>query len=204
MPEHASPTIRRARPEDRDAVAELIYETSADGYERFAGGREQAIELIRAAYEAGGTDASVEVVTVADVDGRVAGAMASFPVSEARDRSYRFLRLVLRRRPPWRWLGVLRLWWVGARAAPAPPVDSLYVDALATRPEFRRRGVGRALLAHAERQARQLGLAQVALDTAKRNAPALALYRRAGFEVRAESGPVGPIPALVGLVKPVR
>lgn len=197
------PTIRGARPEDRDAVADLIYLTSGDAYDLFAGDRTSALQIIRAAFEQDGTDASREVVTVAELDGHVAGAMAAFPVAEGRDRSGRFLRMVLRMRPPWRWSGVLRLWWAGARGGPRPPMDSLYVDALATDPQFRRRGVALALLGEAERAARERGLGQVALDTAAKNSAARALYKRAGFAITEERAATGPIPALVGFSKRV-
>jgi ribosomal protein S18 acetylase RimI-like enzyme len=198
-----TPTIRGARPADRDVVADLIYLTSGDAYDLFAGDRTAALKMIRAAFEQDGTDASREVVTVAEVDGHVAGAMAAFPVAEGRERSGRFLRMVLRMRPPWRWSGVLRLWWAGTRGGPRPPVDSLYVDALATHPEFRRRGIALALLGEAERAARERGLGQVALDTAAGNTAAQALYRRAGFAITEERAATGPIPALVGFAKRV-
>ncbi|HEX8855639.1 MAG TPA: GNAT family N-acetyltransferase [Thermoleophilaceae bacterium] len=203
MTDRLTTTIRPARPEDRDAVADLVYLTAGDAYDLFAGSREAAVELIRAAFERDGTDASRDVVTVAEVNGRVAGAMAAFPVAEGRDRSGRFLRMVLRMRPPWRWGGVLRLWWAGTRGGPRPPFDSLYVDALATHPEFRRRGIALALLDEAERAARDRGLAQVALDTAAGNTAARLLYERAGFVLTEERRARGPIPALVGFAKRV-
>jgi putative acetyltransferase len=48
-------------------------------------------------------------------------------------------------------------------------------------PEARGRGIGRALLAQLEAEARTLGLARLVLETGTRQAEALALYRRAGF-----------------------
>ena len=60
----------------------------------------------------------------------------------------------------------------------------LYVDALATAPEHRRRGVATALLEDAERLARGDGLKGVALDTGIENRAARALYERYGFTQR--------------------
>jgi len=47
--------------------------------------------------------------------------------------------------------------------------------------EVRGHGVGRALLARLEAEARALGLTQLVLETGIRQTDALALYRRAGF-----------------------
>ena len=58
----------------------------------------------------------------------------------------------------------------------------LYVDALATDPAHRRRGVASALLAEADRHGRRRpGLDGVALDTGIENRAARALYERSGF-----------------------
>ena len=48
-------------------------------------------------------------------------------------------------------------------------------------PEARGHGIGRALLARLEDEARALGLARLVLETGTRQQEALALYRRAGF-----------------------
>jgi ribosomal protein S18 acetylase RimI-like enzyme len=57
----------------------------------------------------------------------------------------------------------------------------LYVDALATEPAHRRRGVAGALLEEADRLAAAAGLDGVALDTGIENRAARALYERSGF-----------------------
>lgn len=48
-------------------------------------------------------------------------------------------------------------------------------------PEMRGYGIGRALLARLEDEARTLGLTRLVLETGTRQAEALALYRNAGF-----------------------
>ncbi len=48
-------------------------------------------------------------------------------------------------------------------------------------PEERRRGVGRAILAAIEAEARGLGLTRLVLETGTRQLEAIALYRREGF-----------------------
>ena len=200
MPE---PVVRRARPEDAEPVAHLLYASSAALYDSYAGSREAALRSLRAAFGRPGNTASAEVVTVAELDGALAGAMAAFPVREAAARARAFLRLTLGRIPPWRWPAALGLYRSGDRAAPAPPPAALYVDALATDPALRRRGAARALLADAERRARDGGWPWLALDTAESNDVAQALYEREGFRVSERRPPVGDLPGFVAFVKQV-
>ena len=200
MPEHP---IRRARDDDALAVAELLHETAIDMYERFAGDRDSSIRILAAAFRRPGTGASREVVQVVETDGAVAGAMAAFPATESERRARRFLRLLLVRTPPWTWRASIRLHRKGGRLAPSPPPDSYYVDSLATAPAHRRGGIARALLAHAERDARRLGLASVSLETGQGNTPARALYEIAGFVVAEERTAQAGLPGFVAYVKPL-
>jgi [ribosomal protein S18]-alanine N-acetyltransferase len=59
--------------------------------------------------------------------------------------------------------------------------DELHILSVATMPEFRRRGLGRALLAHAIDFARARGAASVLLEVRRSNEAALALYAAFGF-----------------------
>jgi ribosomal protein S18 acetylase RimI-like enzyme len=195
------PLIRAATDEDVEAAARLIYLTSPGGFNLFGGGEGRGVRLIEAAFADPGTDCARDVITLAELDGRIAGAMASFPSAEGDERRRRFVRVAMRRRPPWRWPRIVRVARHGARHSPAPPAESLYVDSLATAEGFRRRGVAAALIEAAERDARKRGLAAVALDTRATNDGARALYERLGFEVSAEVPASPPIPALVGYVK---
>jgi ribosomal protein S18 acetylase RimI-like enzyme len=196
--------VRPARQTDADPVASLLYASAGGMYDRFAGGRDRALRLLRRAFEASGNNASAEVVRVVDMDGGVAAALAAFPVEETTTRASAFIRLALRAVPPWRWPGTLWLYWAGSRAAPSPPHGSLYVDALATDPQRRRRGAARALLEEAERNARRLGLAAVALDTSLDNRGARTLYLESGYEEVAYRAPARGLPGFVALVKELR
>jgi ribosomal protein S18 acetylase RimI-like enzyme len=196
--------VRRAEPADFPAAARLLHHSAEDMYDRFAGGRERALRLLERSLAEPGNASSADVVWVAEVDGRVAAAMAAFPVEEALPRSAAFLRLALRHAPAWRWPEALLLYWLGGRASPTPPARALYVDALATDPAFRRRGAARALLAEAERLARTRGLPAVALDTTVGNSDARALYASEGFEEMAYRPPGRRLPGFVGLVKALR
>src|SRR5262245_1222585 len=197
------PMVRRATLSDEDAVAGLLHESAAAMYNRFAGGPDRALKVLRRAFREPGTNAGAEVIWVAEIDGHVAAVAAAFPVEEAVSRGGAFLRLTLRSIPPWRWPGTLWLYWMGARATPSPPGQSFYIDALATDPELRRRGAARALLRSLEDLARRRGLPAVALDTGLDNEAARALYADAGFEEVAYRPPGRGLPGFVALVKPL-
>ncbi|HXP93605.1 MAG TPA: GNAT family N-acetyltransferase [Candidatus Binatia bacterium] len=56
-----------------------------------------------------------------------------------------------------------------------------FVAYMAVEPEARRKGIGAALLAEAERIARERNLPTIAMMVTEENGPALRLYERAGF-----------------------
>jgi ribosomal protein S18 acetylase RimI-like enzyme len=200
----AAPLIRPAEPGDADVVARLLYETATGMYDIYAGGSRRALRILRAAYRRPGNSASREIVWVAELEGEVAGAVAAFPVAEGDRRASRFLRVTLVRTPPWKWPATLRIFNTGAELTPVPPPESLYVDALATAPRFRRRGVASALLGETARLAGEAGLRFVSLDTAATNSGAQALYERAGFTVTERRPPKAPMPGIVGYARSTR
>jgi ribosomal-protein-alanine N-acetyltransferase len=59
--------------------------------------------------------------------------------------------------------------------------DELHVHAIATHPDHRRAGIAGRLLAHALDEGRALGCERATLEVRRGNAPAIALYQRAGF-----------------------
>ncbi len=61
--------------------------------------------------------------------------------------------------------------------------DDYYVAHLAVDPVYRRRGIGRLLLRHAEATARRHGHPRVALTVEMDNTPALAFYERLGYRI---------------------
>ena len=193
--------VRPFRSEDARAAAALLYESAGGLYDRYAGSPRLARRALARALESDDTTASADVVWVAELDGRVAGAMAAMPVDWWAGRSRGFLSVTLRAIPPWRWPAALWLYRTGARAAPALPANSLYVDSLATAMHARRRGVARALLVEADRQAGNRGLTRVALDAFADNYAARALYRGAGYRETGSTPAAGAMPAGVSLIK---
>lgn len=193
--------VRPARDEDARAIASLLYETAPGLYDRFAGSREAALRVLRSAFLHHRTNASREVIWVAEIDGQVAAALAAFPVEEGTGRARRFLATALLSTAPRRWPGAVRIFRLGGRAAPPPPLGALYVDALATSERFRRRGAARALLAAADERARAHRLSRVALETELDNDRAQALYESSGFVATARRAPMSGLPGFVAYVK---
>jgi ribosomal protein S18 acetylase RimI-like enzyme len=181
-------------------VTALLYESSPEIYDRFAGNRERAMRILAEAFAEPGSVASSEVAWLAEADGRTVAAMAAFPIAEGPERARAFTRLALRRVPFWLWARTLRLYTAGTRA---PRDQSLYIDALATDAAYRRRGAATALLDEAERQARERGLRAVALDTTIDNSGARAFYASAGFDEVAYRAASRSLPGFVALVRPV-
>ena len=190
-----------ARQEDVAAVARLLLESAPAIYGRFAGGSERALSTLEHAFGEPGNVASREVVWLVEDDGRVAAAMAAFPLAEGAARSRAFLRLTLRRVPVWHWWRTLRLFSGGTSATQRD--NSLYIDSLATDPGARRRGAARMLLGAAEEEARARGLGAVTLDTTMDNDAARALYASWGFDEVAFRAPTRVLPGFVALVKRV-
>ncbi|MGH2978106.1 MAG: GNAT family N-acetyltransferase [Solirubrobacterales bacterium] len=193
--------VRPARAGEEALLAPLLYAVSPAAHDRFAGGRARALKLIATGLERSGTSGSTEVTYVAEVAARPAGIVCCYPVSEGADRAAAYAGIGLRQAPVWRRPLMLRFLRRVERATPPPAPDSLYVDALGTAPELRRRGVASALLAAAEDRGRRLGLVRVSLETEVDNDAARALYERCGFE-RGEVGPsMRGLPRYVAYVK---
>ena len=200
--------LRPATP--ADPADALLYTSAKPYYDAYAGSEARARAMLAAVYGRTGHAASFEVCSVVELEGDLAGVIAWFPVVEGDARARRFVSLTAPRVPPWRWPGLLRHLRAAGLVSPHPPLSTLYVDALAVAPGFRRRGVATALLAGAEEAAAAAGLAGVSLDTGLHNEPARALYEATGYrqrEIRRAPNPsvaaaIGG-PGFVGYVKPL-
>ena len=189
-----APRVRRARESDIEELAPLVYMPAKPMFERVAREPERALRMIGDELRSGMLDA----VWVAELDGALAGAMVAYPYREDAPRARVFMRIALSRSPPWRWPAIARVFWRALRHPIDHAPDSLYIDALAVYERFRRRGVASALLRHAAQTAAMKGLDGVSLDTAETNEAAVALYRRAGFEVAGVVPADPPVPAILG------
>jgi ribosomal protein S18 acetylase RimI-like enzyme len=174
--------VRAARPDD--PVHGLLFDSAAPYYTAYAGGEERGRRLLRALYPRDRHTASWDVCRVAEAGGELVGVIAAFPSDDGDELARRFVRLTLRHLPPWRIPALFRHLRATAAISPHPPPGVLYVDALATAPAHRRRGVATALLEDAEERAGRAGLKGIALDTGIENRAARALYERYGFTQR--------------------
>jgi ribosomal protein S18 acetylase RimI-like enzyme len=126
---------------------------------------------------------------VVELDGRVVGAVAAFPADQRHLRRRGTLLVALPHRAPWRWPHLVRHSIAALRPHGDLPPGTIYIDALATDGQFRRRGIARALLADTIAQARSARFNGIALHTHPANEAALKLYARAGFRPLAPCAP---------------
>jgi ribosomal protein S18 acetylase RimI-like enzyme len=122
----------------------------------------------RAAREEGGF--SYRNAIVAEVGGEVAACLVGYRLDDPYDLGG------LEQIPPL----VRPLVMLEAKAP-----GSWYVNVLATFPEFRRRGLGMALLRLAEEKASEAGAPALSVIVAGENEPAARLYKAAGYQTRA-------------------
>ncbi len=175
--------IQPARPEMAPAASALIYLTMGKmaDYTLGAGDARRARRMLASLFRAENNRFCHRLTDVALVSGRVVGLILSYPTSRkvalelatAADLlrfgglPY-FLDVVYRTLP----LAFVKE-WDGA---------ACFIAHLAVSPDYRRRGIGCALLATVEGRARARGHRALAL-TVEVNSPALAFYRHLGFRI---------------------
>jgi len=176
--------IRPAQSDDAPTAAELIQETM-EGYGDVMLGldnRERALKVIAGFFRKANNRFSYRLASLAEVDGRTAGLLLAF---SGRDT----FKLVLPM--SWQIFSFYNPWELLRLVARAPLAvdgeetrpDEFYVSHLAVLPEFRRQGVGRALLNHADTLARASGLAKCSLCVDIDNPNAQQLYLSQGFQM---------------------
>src|SRR5262249_33788640 len=123
-----------------------------------------------------GSVRSYEHCQMAQVGARTAGMMYAFPI-DALEQAPSDPRLTSDR-----------------VAVFAPAIELLhraggtyYINAVGVYPDFRGGGIGSRLMATVTSDAERLGFAQLSLLSFEQNEPAIALYRRLGFEIAARS-----------------
>jgi len=172
--------LRPAAKEDSAAIARLFL-ISSDGlaeyiWSRQAAAGEAVADVGARRYAREGVAFSFENCIIAEEDGAVAGMVHSFPMEEDSDaeaESDPVLRPYNELEDP----------------------GSLYVSGVALFPGFRGGGIGTRLMAAATERARSLGLSRLSLICFEKNAGAMRLYSRLGFEELARR-PIVPHPTL--------
>jgi ribosomal protein S18 acetylase RimI-like enzyme len=114
--------------------------------------------------------------SIATVDGAVAGGLIGYVLKANHDASVRMPDAADAAHLPAFIRSLIELEQLAA--------EHWYINVLATYPEYRRSGVGAALLAHAEAAGRKVMAKGVALTVDADNSMALSVYVRAGYVER--------------------
>lgn len=170
---HPEPPFRRATLEDAPLLVELV-NYAGEGlplylWSKLAAPGESAwdVGLRRAAREEGSF--SYRNATLIEHDGQVAGGLIGYEIPDSPepigdDMPAMFMPLQeLENLAPGTW----------------------YINVLAVRPDFRRRGLGTRLLARADETARTLGKRGLSVIVSDANDGARRLYERCGYAMRA-------------------
>jgi ribosomal protein S18 acetylase RimI-like enzyme len=174
-------TIRKATSDDTDRMAEIMAGDPGREAVAIAGCVEAARTFGMALVGLPGSPQGWQRSTVAELDGNVVGVLQTSLTSEPFRLTPRLALLALRTFG----LGVISVYGryrARSRVEPSLPPDAFYIAELDVDPAYRNRGIGGALLDHAERQARRLHYRRMSLQTTTIN-PARRLYERHGFRV---------------------
>jgi ribosomal protein S18 acetylase RimI-like enzyme len=176
-------TLRPAAPGDAEAIGVLLREAGGPVADPVFGFGEPEVtirNMTRMARRKGGLF-SWDITTVAEVDGRVVGTCSDLPGPEVRRRLRATIWSLFR---VYGIIGTLRLsrrLSALRRGSPEVPEDDYQVVNVAVMPEFRNRGIGRALLERAHRAAAFTGAARCSLTVIIENADAQRLYHSLGY-----------------------
>jgi ribosomal protein S18 acetylase RimI-like enzyme len=163
----------------------------------------RALLAIERMYRLRGSLFSWDVCSVAELDGRVVGIVASCRINEIRSRNLATIRPLFRSLGPQRSIALLRRGLIPTGLGPRsivpralrrpgePPMVRLrepsdhFVNALAVTSEHRRLGIARSLVAGAHAAASADSAASMIVNVFEQNAAACDFYRELGYrEVR--------------------
>lgn len=132
---------------------------------------------------------------------KMAGLVIGLTYNDFAESERRLGWLVLRNKGWWRWVRMLPFAAELSRCAEPLEPGSYYISALSVREEWRRRGVGAALLGLSEELAHRAGSRLMVLDVEIDNPAAQRLYERMGYAVTSEckAGPHMRRRGIVGL-----
>ncbi len=201
----ATPVLRPARPTEAEGLVVARHlDEAAHGIFRLLLGR-RAPEILARAYVEPGHDLSYEFVTVAEIDGRIAGSASAYSGIEHAGSDQQIL---VKAAGPWRTVRMALIavaMWPFARFLNRVPADDHYLQAITVDDEWRGHGVGSLLIEHVEETARRAGSTRVSLDVATDNGDAQRLYERLGMTVEATSPRMFLVagPAVRRMAKPI-
>ncbi len=126
---------------------------------------------------------SYRLTTVYEEEGQAAGLLLCFPGAAMEALSAPLVRQFRQIYPVRELLRMLWLGWPLAFTGQETASDEFYIAHLAVSLNFRRRGIGQALLDHAEVLARKAGLRRCSLNVDLDNGSARRLYERQGYSL---------------------
>ena len=176
-------SIRPAILEDADLASGLIYLSMGELADYLFNGAHLSVnEILAGLFLLHGNRFSWNITDVAEWEGKPAGMLVSFPGREftRRELSIGLGLLKLCGLPD-----VLRLSVNALSIANGVETrrNEYYLANMAVFPDFQRRGIGSALLAHVEGRAKEVGLNKCSLIVDTENPAARRLYERSGYRV---------------------
>ncbi len=175
--------IRPAKPDDALIAATLLAETTGEfGVHVLGlGNAELQFNALHLWFEDKANRFSYEVTSIAESYGMVAGALVAFE-----GRLLKGLTLGCGRRmlKIYSLVGTFKMLWRNLRLTTKREAedDEYLIAHLAVSENFRRQGVGQALIEKATQDARAMNYSKLVLEVEIENYSAVALYHKAGFE----------------------
>lgn len=172
-------TLRPATDSDARDMASILVEAFADKFQIIFGSHlEEGRKAVAAEIRLRAREGYLEGTFVAQEEEQMVGIVACRTADTSHAPLLPLLRAFWREIGPW---GMVRALVGLALLSGKPASDECYIDYLAVRSEWRRRGIGTALLRQAQEYARSQGKRRLTLEVSLRNEDAPRLYQRLGF-----------------------
>lgn len=177
-------SFRTARASDATSVAPLLQATMGTLGDYVFGqtNSEGTARFLERMYPEEGHRYSMTFSTLVETGGAVVGLLHAIPGKRLSRCTFALWRAMRRLYGVRAAFGLLRRGWPLAFEPEATGAE-YYIECLSVAPTFRNRGVGRSLLAKAERQAAKAGYRICSLGVLFSNEGAKRLYERAGYHV---------------------
>ena len=175
-------TIRKARPGDTNRIAQIMHGEPAQEAVGLLGSEENARNFGMALVRLPKSPQGWEHTVVAEFARRVIGVMQAGAEPPKYRLTPRMAYLALHVLGAVGTLRTLRRLRSRLRVQPEIPSGSYHISEMDVDPAFRNRGIGSAMLDHAEEEAHNSGTRVMSLTTNTAN-PARRLYERHGFRV---------------------
>ncbi len=177
--------LRPGRPTLAEGLVFARYlDEAAEGFIRIMLGRKFA-QIVAEAYTQPQNEYSFQNVTFVESGGRIVGMTSGFTAETRRNFSDEPVKKAVGI-PAVRMRAMRILFAPVLRILKTIPDHDFYLLAIAVDPDARGRGVGSALMGHAEEQALASGSGRLSLDVSVKNSGARKLYERRGMAVVSE------------------